>query len=184
MDTRIRLLDHAEQHIRRRGVDGFSFADLARDVGIRKASIHHHFPTKLALLEALARRLRAASGTRLQAINAGFPRAADRLGAFLEWQANQCDEARAICPFLAMTSDRESLDAASIGQINRYYRDLHLWLAEVYRLGRVDGSLAVPPDPSDAALTLLTRVQGAMMLARAGGTMSLFHRALADLFAP
>ncbi len=38
MDTRSALLDSAERAARQRGFDAFSYADLARDVGIRKAS--------------------------------------------------------------------------------------------------------------------------------------------------
>ena len=55
-DTKTALLDSAERAARTRGFDGFSFADLAEDVGIRKASIHHHFPTKAALSVALMQR--------------------------------------------------------------------------------------------------------------------------------
>src|SRR6476469_3227193 len=45
-DTRAQLLSEAESLIRTRGYAAFSYADLAEKVGIRKASIHHHFPTK------------------------------------------------------------------------------------------------------------------------------------------
>ncbi|MEO9863924.1 TetR/AcrR family transcriptional regulator, partial [Yoonia sp.] len=55
-DTKTALLDSAERAARTRGFDGFSYADLAQDVGIRKASIHHHFPTKAALSAALMER--------------------------------------------------------------------------------------------------------------------------------
>jgi len=43
---------------RAHGYDGFSYADLAKDVGIRKASIHHHFPSKASLALALMERYR------------------------------------------------------------------------------------------------------------------------------
>ena len=56
MDTRTALLESAERTARQRGYDGFSYADLADDVGIRKASIHHHFPTKATLALALIER--------------------------------------------------------------------------------------------------------------------------------
>jgi len=55
-DIKTALLDSAERAARRRGFDGFSYADLAKDMGIRKASIHHHFPTKAALSVALMKR--------------------------------------------------------------------------------------------------------------------------------
>src|SRR5262249_26520883 len=51
--TRTALIDAAMHLVRRRGYAAFSYADLAEIIGIRKASIHHHFPTKEDLGEAL-----------------------------------------------------------------------------------------------------------------------------------
>ncbi|AZE83443.1 Transcriptional regulator, AcrR family [Pseudomonas orientalis] len=44
--TKAALLHAAQIHMRSRGYSAFSYADLAAQIGIRKASIHHHFPTK------------------------------------------------------------------------------------------------------------------------------------------
>ncbi|REG45505.1 TetR family transcriptional regulator [Paraburkholderia sp. BL6669N2] len=44
--TRDALLNAAEHMMRSKGYAAFSYADLVDEVGIRKASIHHHFPTK------------------------------------------------------------------------------------------------------------------------------------------
>src|SRR6201982_2827398 len=50
MDTiRDAILSSAEARIRRAGFHGFSFRDLAADVGIKSASVHYHFPTKADL---------------------------------------------------------------------------------------------------------------------------------------
>ena len=38
------------------GYNGFSYADIAEVIGIRKASIHHHFPSKVDLVQTLVRR--------------------------------------------------------------------------------------------------------------------------------
>ena len=61
-DTRSQLLAHAEALVRTQGYAGFSYNDLSLAVGIRKASIHYHFPSKtdlgLALIESLAPNLR------------------------------------------------------------------------------------------------------------------------------
>jgi len=51
--TRVALLKVAENQMRSRGYSAFSYADLAAKIGIRKASIHHHFPTKERLGQAL-----------------------------------------------------------------------------------------------------------------------------------
>ena len=46
LDMRSTLIDVATSQVRRLGYSAFSYADLADAVGIRKPSIHHHFPTK------------------------------------------------------------------------------------------------------------------------------------------
>ena len=50
------ILDSAERLVRRRGYNGFSFRDLATEVGIKSASVHYHFPTKADLGAAVAHR--------------------------------------------------------------------------------------------------------------------------------
>jgi TetR/AcrR family transcriptional repressor of nem operon len=53
IDTKTILLDSAERVARARGFDGFSYADLAAEVEISKASIHNHFASKATLAVAL-----------------------------------------------------------------------------------------------------------------------------------
>ena len=49
-------MDLAEAHMRNGGYAGFSFRDLAAELGIKSASVHHHFPTKATMAAAVARR--------------------------------------------------------------------------------------------------------------------------------
>jgi TetR/AcrR family transcriptional repressor of nem operon len=53
--TRSRILSAAEEMVRSGGYNGFSFRDIASSVGIKSASVHHHFPTKEALTLEVAR---------------------------------------------------------------------------------------------------------------------------------
>ncbi|MNQ73262.1 Nucleoid occlusion factor SlmA [compost metagenome] len=53
VSTKVALLKVAENQMRSRGYSAFSYADLAATIGIRKASIHHHFPTKECLGQEL-----------------------------------------------------------------------------------------------------------------------------------
>ncbi|MEO0371860.1 MAG: TetR/AcrR family transcriptional regulator [Pseudomonadota bacterium] len=57
-DRRDAILDVAERRIRAHGYSGFSFRDVAHDVGIKSASVHYHFPTKSDLAAAVAKRYR------------------------------------------------------------------------------------------------------------------------------
>ena len=69
-DTKTALMDIAEHAARSRGVDGFSYADLAGAIGIRKASVHYHFPTKDDLAKALVERYQAKLRAECNAIDA------------------------------------------------------------------------------------------------------------------
>ena len=53
-DSRGRILEAAERRARTGGYYGFSFRDVAEDVGVKSSSVHYHFPTKADLGQALA----------------------------------------------------------------------------------------------------------------------------------
>lgn len=55
-DRRSQILDAAERMARSGGYNGFSFRDIATEVGVKSASVHYHFPTKSDLTVALAER--------------------------------------------------------------------------------------------------------------------------------
>src|SRR2546421_11290714 len=58
-DTASRILDIAERLVQNRGVNGFSYADVAAELKISKASLPYHFPRKAQLGEALIGRYAA-----------------------------------------------------------------------------------------------------------------------------
>jgi TetR/AcrR family transcriptional repressor of nem operon len=55
-DAKKAILDAAEKRIQAGGFGGFSFRDIATDVGIKSSSVHYHFPTKEDLAAAVVRR--------------------------------------------------------------------------------------------------------------------------------
>ena len=49
MDTKAEIIRISDSLIREKGFNAFSFSDISRQLNIRNASIHYHFPTKTAL---------------------------------------------------------------------------------------------------------------------------------------
>ena len=76
--TAEKILDVSERLVQLRGYNAFSYADVAKAVGIRKASLHHHFATKADLGRALVVRYREAF---LSALARDRPRRRQRLGS-------------------------------------------------------------------------------------------------------
>ena len=55
-NTSERVLDVAERLLQSRGFNGFSYATIAGEMGISKASLHYHYRSKAELGEALIAR--------------------------------------------------------------------------------------------------------------------------------
>src|SRR6201999_1882806 len=55
-DMKTAIMDAAERRIQLGGFGGFSFREIAADVGIKSSSVHYHFPTKEDLAAAVVRR--------------------------------------------------------------------------------------------------------------------------------
>lgn len=50
------IMNAAERRMRIGGFNGFSFREIASDVGIKSSSVHYHFPTKEKLAAAVIQR--------------------------------------------------------------------------------------------------------------------------------
>jgi TetR/AcrR family transcriptional repressor of nem operon len=48
-DTRTAILDVAERLVQARGFNGFSYADIAGELGLTRAALHYHFSGKAEL---------------------------------------------------------------------------------------------------------------------------------------
>src|SRR6201985_2217387 len=55
-DMKTMIMDAAQRRMQAGGFGGFSFRELAAEVGIKSASVHYHFPTKEDLTVAGVRR--------------------------------------------------------------------------------------------------------------------------------
>jgi TetR/AcrR family transcriptional repressor of nem operon len=55
-DMKTAIMDAAQRRMQAGGFGGFSFREIAADVGIKSSSVHYHFPTKEDLAAAVIRR--------------------------------------------------------------------------------------------------------------------------------
>lgn len=183
MSRRTELLDSAERLVRSRGYDAFSYADLAEEVGIRKASIHHHFAKKADLGLCLIQRYRTRFVEALAAIDARTSTGGERLLAYIESYRSALDGGDMLCLCVAFTTGRESLTNPMLTELNGFHQDSREWLRKAFVLGKSDRSIDGVNDPKAESCAGLALVEGAQLIARAARDVKLFDDATALLSA-
>lgn len=171
--TRVEILDEAQRLVQTRGYDGFSYADIAEVVGIRKASIHHHFPAKPDLAMALIERFQIECRARFDAINVSKnPRR--KLERYVELFAESLGDGRmCLCGMLAagFTSLTDPVRIALVEALGEHEN----WLGQVIRDGQQSGLFHTEPGHRDQARALLASLEGVLMMARLHADPSRFR---------
>jgi TetR/AcrR family transcriptional regulator, transcriptional repressor for nem operon len=157
------------------GYNGFSYADIAETVGIRKASIHHHFPSKVDLVRTLVARYRqeAEAGIANLELQVSDPR--DQLRAYAGyWEACIADATAPFCVCALLASQLPVLPEEIGLEVRAHFRSLSAWLTSVLERGARHGGIQLLGTPRAEAEAFMATVHGAMLSARAYGDPKIF----------
>ncbi len=180
--TRTALLQEAELLIRKRGYAAFSYSDLSAKIGIAKASIHHHFPTKEALGVALIDEYLERFEADLEALSHGPGEATAKLLAYGDFFAQGIKEGLLpLCGVLA--SDVSALPESIKSRVEKFFQQHLDWLEKEIRAGVKRGELRLDLKPKRAARVVLSTLQGASLTAWALGESASVKPTLKDLLA-
>lgn len=164
------LLDAAQSLIQQRGYNGFSYEDLAQAVGIRKPSIHHHFPKKEDLGVRVIRRYTGRFQRMLEAIQHDTSMAAERLEAYIELFSTTYGSTRELCPCGILGAEAPTLPEGITNAVAEFFTLNLTWLAAQLEQGRGRGQLSFTGEPDAQALLLLSALEGAMVVGRGSGS--------------
>lgn len=157
------------------GYNGFSYADIAAVVGIRKPSIHHHFPSKAELVKALVVLHREAAEEGVEHLARAVPGPLDQLHAYVgHWKTCIGDASAPFCVCALLASELPVLPDDVALQIRAYFRFLSHWLASVFARGVELGVVTLAASPRVEAEAFVATVHGAMLAARAHGETGMF----------
>ena len=165
-DTRARILDLAEAFLLERGFNAFSYQHIARELGVKPAAIHYHYPSKDDLGTAIvARQLRRLRKWRDLPRVAELPPAGQLEALLTVYDSHVRHECR-VCLFGALAADFRTLPAAMQTELRTFNSELTAWLAQVLAAGRATSALRYVGSPSAKALQVLTTLAGALQVAR------------------
>jgi TetR/AcrR family transcriptional repressor of nem operon len=162
-DTRQVILDKSEVLVRSRGYSAFSYADLAKDMGIAKASVHYHFATKEDLVNAILRRCIERGADFMARTRSEHVDARDCLRAYAQSYVASV-ESGMLPACGALAASRSSLPPSTYPALNEFFQNQFDWIAGVVRDGIAQGVLAPPQPPEQAAVVLFSAIEGGTMI--------------------
>jgi len=174
--TREQILGVARDLIQTRSYLGFSFQDVADQVGIRKASLYHHFPTKESLgVEVLREATQSFRNWTVAKVRT--PQAS--LDSYFRMYRDGLHAGERVCPAGALAPGWDCIN----DDLRRAVRDLRdaqvLWLTGV--LGALTQGRKTSAPVGTQAAYVFTVCQGALLTARMTGRVEDFDEAVAQL---
>ena len=179
-DTAGKILDLAETLIQTRGYSAFSYQDIADSLGIRKASIHYHFPSKADLGVAVVDRYITRFGEGLTAIADDQSQSSMTMLDFY------------VQPYLqfASTPDRVCLSGALAGEmmalppkvrerVDHFFRTHQVWLTKILKRGVARGEFTLSAPASKVARFVFGALQGGLLVKRTTNDMSQINDVIA-----
>jgi TetR/AcrR family transcriptional regulator, transcriptional repressor for nem operon len=181
-DTNSRILDISERLVQLRGFNGFSYADVASELKITKASLHYHYPGKADLGKALIERYASRFIDALDAIDQQERDPLAKLEAYAKIYADVLNERRmCLCGMLAAGYD--TLPSPMQEAVIDFFDVNEAWLTRVLDQGVAEGKLVLSGSPTEAAQAIVSGLEGAMLIARPYDDVKRFDTAASRLLA-
>jgi TetR/AcrR family transcriptional regulator, transcriptional repressor for nem operon len=170
-------MDVAHQLLLERGFSAFSYADIAEAIQIRKASIHHHFPTKTALVVAVLERHRG----RMQEAYAGLDKHVssplDRLKKYVDhWEVCIRNRTEPFCIAALLGAELPSLPEEVQAEVGKHFTCLRQWIVKTLKDGVKQKTIKLQGTADVEAEMLMAAVHGAMISARVNHSHSIFRQ--------
>jgi TetR/AcrR family transcriptional regulator, transcriptional repressor for nem operon len=164
-DAAVAIMDAAERRIRLGGFNGFSFREIAADVGIKSSSVHYHFPTKENLAAAVIQRYTDEVAELIEQELAKDP---DPIRVWTRAFRGTLHSTERMCPCTVLGAASLDLPREVAAEVKRFFQ---MCLDKLIARGL----------PSNSAAEVLSTITGAMVVANALGDMTAYDRATRDL---
>lgn len=175
-NTSNRIRETAHDLIAERGYFGFSYADIADVVGIRKASIHHHFPSKVDLVVKTLRDYRSTLVDASTSLDGAGVDPLERIERYVQFWA-ECinSNRRPICIAALLSAEFPALPEPVKAEVQTHFKYLVSWIKATLDEGARSGRLHLEHSAEIEAQSFVALVHGAMISARTFGSPALFH---------
>ncbi|SAI71677.1 TetR family transcriptional regulator [Bordetella ansorpii] len=165
-----RILAAATRIAQAHGYSGLNVRSLAEEVGIKAASLYHHFPSKADLAAAVARRYWEDSAAALEALSAETQDPIQSLRRYPETFRRSLANGNRICLCSFMAAESDDLPDAVKTEVQAFADVNIAWLGKMLVAARAVGA----KDAKKRARAIFAAVGGAQLMARGRSDIKLF----------
>ena len=164
------ILNLAESLLQDKGFNGFSYADIASELGVKNAAIHYHFASKETLGIAVIQRYRERFKLCINNARAKDLSSEEKLDWFFSIYSDfRADNGKA-CLVGSLEVEFNSIPEGLRKEVESLNREMLVWLEATLSEGREAGAFRFNGSPASKAALIYSSVQGALQMARALGT--------------
>jgi TetR/AcrR family transcriptional repressor of nem operon len=175
-ETAERILDAANALLIDRGYSAFSYADIADTVRIRKASIHHHFPTKAGLVVAVLRRHRARISEGMKTLDGQIENPLVRIKNYFKfWEGCIEGQTLSFCIGALLGAEMPSLPEEIQAEVRLHFSMLTEWFERTLKAGTKARAIQLQGTVATEAQMLIAVLHGAMLSARVTSNCDVFR---------
>ena len=164
-NTAQKILDVAQSMVRNKGYSAFSYADIAKQIGIRKASIHYHFSSKDDLVKELVKRYREILECKCLLIEQKDITPQEQLKEFVSLYRDGLQENQ-ICLCGMLTADFVVLNSEIQAELKTFFSVIKSWLTQLLKRGSAAKAWQCTQSFESEANSIIAMLQGAQLLAR------------------
>lgn len=165
-ETRDSIIELADQLIRDKGYNAFSFKDISNTIGIKTASIHYHFPAKSDLGVAVIREHKQRIERFKNELTGKTP--SEKIKRFLGIYAAINAENR-ICLVGSLGSDFNAVDPLIQHELKRFAGQVLELLTGILEEGKKKKVFVFETPARTKALLIITSITAAIPLSRLTG---------------
>jgi len=168
------ILNLAESMLQDKGYNGFSYAHIASELGVKNAAIHYHFPTKEDLSISVVRRYRERFKLWINNTRVKDLPSEEKLDWFFGIYTNMRADKGKVCLVGSMEAEFNSIPEDLQAEVQALHNEMLTWLQTVLAEGRDAGAFQFNGEPMNKAALIMSTLQGGLQMARALGTKK-FH---------
>lgn len=176
IDTKTKLLNCAQDLIQKVGVNAMSYNDLSKIVGIKKASIHYHFPKKDDLINELLCSFRDSFSNMYKQIANSDESAENKLKDLVQIFERGVKENK-ICIVAILSAEHGSLSENTHNTLEHAKEDTVKIFEQIFLQGLNNGEFAPINDVYAAAYSFLSFLMGGQLISRCSNDSEKFINA-------